>query len=174
MGQYYKAIILGEPSDREEIMIWLDPYQYNEGSKLTEHAWTDSNFVGAVCALLCPGAMYYKSRVVWAGDYADVEPCTITPENAGINLYHMAEALPVLAKPEPVFYPYLVNHTKCQYITIGKGSHPLPLLTAEGNGRGGGDYRDQGPVGAWARDVLSVEPERPYMVEIAWPLPTKS
>jgi hypothetical protein len=36
--------------------------------------------------------------------------------------------------------------------------HPLPLLTVEGNGRGGGDLHDAPPiVGSWARDVISVE-----------------
>ena len=37
--------------------------------------------------------------------------------------------------------------------------NPLPLLTALGNGRGGGDYSgtDEDKVGIWARDVLSVE-----------------
>jgi hypothetical protein len=41
--------------------------------------------------------------------------------------------------------------------------HPLPILTAEGNGRGGGDYRgaDEDLVGTWARDVISVEMEAP-------------
>ncbi len=39
--------------------------------------------------------------------------------------------------------------------------NPLPLLTACGNGRGGGDYHSQYPdqdkVGIWAGDVLSIE-----------------
>ena len=43
--------------------------------------------------------------------------------------------------------------------------HPLSLLTAEGNGRGGGDYN--GPnmdmVGTWARDVISMENEAPVV-----------
>lgn len=40
--------------------------------------------------------------------------------------------------------------------------HPLPLLTCEGNGRGGGDFRgDDDNVGAWARDRLSLEKEIP-------------
>jgi hypothetical protein len=41
--------------------------------------------------------------------------------------------------------------------------HPLSLLTAEGNGRGGGDYRGahEDLVGSWARDVISVEREAP-------------
>jgi hypothetical protein len=37
--------------------------------------------------------------------------------------------------------------------------HPLPLLTCEGNGRGGGDYRGESDlVGRWSRDLISVEP----------------
>jgi hypothetical protein len=39
-------------------------------------------------------------------------------------------------------------------------------LTAEGNGRGGGDWKGDGPVGSWARDVISAETERPDMEEI--------
>ena len=41
--------------------------------------------------------------------------------------------------------------------------HPLPLLTCEGNGRGGGDYHKQNPlVGKWARNrvvILSTKPK---------------
>ena len=40
---------------------------------------------------------------------------------------------------------------------------PLPLLTALGNGRGGGDYKgtEMDKIGIWARDILSVEFEVP-------------
>ena len=69
---------------------------------------------------------------------------------------------------------YILNHTKKQYVDIkhltaekGWGSddwfiHPLPLLTCEGCGRGGGDYHrnEDHPsykyIGLWARDVISV------------------
>lgn len=69
---------------------------------------------------------------------------------------------------------YILNHTKMQYVdikhvTAEKGwdtddwfIHPLPLLTCEGCGRGGGDYhRDMRHpsykyVGLWARDIISV------------------
>jgi hypothetical protein len=58
-------------------------------------------------------------------------------------------------------YHYIVNHTKKQYVDKRKQKlyHPLPLLTAEGNGRGGGDFKGKGEelIGTWARDVLSVE-----------------
>ena len=40
--------------------------------------------------------------------------------------------------------------------------HPLPLLTCEGNGRGGGDYRLRNEfIGYWSRDRISVEEKAP-------------
>ena len=47
----------------------------------------------------------------------------------------------------------------------GAKIHPLPLLTCEGNGRGGGDFRgdEKGIVGSWARDVISVEKTNPLV-----------
>jgi hypothetical protein len=40
----------------------------------------------------------------------------------------------------------------------GDQLHPLPILTCEGNGRGGGDYfGNYAYVGAWARDLISLE-----------------
>ena len=90
----------------------------------------------------------------------------------------------LLGSKTECIYRYVVNHTKKQYVdkkhrdmdgavgltlpTAESGGgdldgdddiHPLPLLTAEGNGRGGGDYygSDMELVGTWARDVISVE-----------------
>ena len=66
-------------------------------------------------------------------------------------------------------YRYIINHSKKQFVDKTKAPkqenfalHPLPLLTCEGNGRGGGDYRDDAPiVGKWARDIISVEEVAP-------------
>jgi hypothetical protein len=61
---------------------------------------------------------------------------------------------------------YLVNHDKKQFVdktkvptdSDGWKIHPLPLLTCEGNGRGGGDFRGESDlVGSWARDTISIE-----------------
>ena len=69
---------------------------------------------------------------------------------------------------------YLVNHSKQEYINLHKYLenqkkqydnewdlfiHPLPLLTAIGNGMGGGDYHEQmnyEMVGYWFYDLISV------------------
>jgi hypothetical protein len=159
MGQYYLTVILGEKSDKEHIRTYLDPTMYMNGSKLTEHSYLGNNFMKIVENLISPSGMFYKSRLVWAGDYADAEP------NSKSNLHKMCEGKdPFVYRGELVSYTYIVNHTKKVYIEKkGNGLHPLAILTAEGNGRGGGDYN--GPnmemVGTWARDVISMENEAP-------------
>ena len=40
--------------------------------------------------------------------------------------------------------------------------HPLPLLTCDGNGRGGGDFHKEDPlVGSWARNRVTVSNTKP-------------
>ena len=41
--------------------------------------------------------------------------------------------------------------------------HPIPLLTAVGNGRGGGDFSGIGEedIGCWVSDLLEVQCARP-------------
>lgn len=167
MGQYYKAIILGEAklSKQEIIRIFMEAWNYNNGAKLTEHSYLLNPFVNAFEFLLTPEGMFYKSRVVWAGDYADSE------DDLEKNLYQLTDGqtekqyLGNIKNTED--YRYIINHTKKQYVDKHKKTgnyvfHPLPLLTAEGNGRGGGDYHgiDENLIGIWARDVISVEKEK--------------
>jgi hypothetical protein len=163
MGQYYLTVILAEKSDKEYIRTYVDPGMYNNGMKLTEHSYIGNNFMKIVENLIGPNGMFYKSRLVWAGDYANNEP------NSDKNLHKMCEVKEPFEykfeyKGPLVSYPYIVNHTKKVYIEKKvNGLHPLALLTAEGNGSGGGDYN--GPnsenVGTWARDVISMEDTAP-------------
>lgn len=70
-------------------------------------------------------------------------------------------------------YKYIVNFDKKQYIAIPEYEpnkwtiHPLPLLCASGNGRGGGDYdgTNMKMVGAWAFDRIGVTNELPTDME---------
>jgi len=166
MGQYYLIVILGEKSDKsnksdkEYIRTYLDPTMYINGMKLTEHSYIGNNFMKIVENLIGPLGMFHKSRIVWAGDYADAEP------NSHSNLNGMCRTNTPFVYNEPVVsYTYIVNHTKKVYIkkNARMNLHPLPILTAEGNGRGGGDYEGQNMdlVGTWARDVISMENEAP-------------
>ena len=185
-------------------------HNYGAFRKLMEHNYINNRFVTALENLISPDGMFHKSRVVWAGDYADNEP------DSEQNLYIMAdeskELVPagpprdfhcdfmantkaLLGRETECRYRYVVNHTKKLYVDKKHGDmdgavgltlptaesgggdsdgdddmawtqiriHPLPLLTAEGNGRGGGDYcgSDMELVGTWARNVISVERQVP-------------
>jgi hypothetical protein len=165
MGQYYKAIILAEKTDKKEfIRASIEPYTNGSGSKLTEHSYIDDIFMTAVEYVLCPLGMFYKSRIVWAGDYAENEP------ELNENLYNLSENKiynPILPKNCNEImnkYRYIVNHTKKQYVDKkNKILHPLALLTAEGNGAGGGDYfgTNEILIGSWGRDIISIDEEIP-------------
>jgi hypothetical protein len=185
MGQYYKPCILADKTEEtqsEKVLGWVYSHEYNNGLKLMEHSWLRNDFVNTFEKLLSPRGKFNKARVVWAGDYADGEPEMTHQNEEGraveVNLYELCENENKL-KPKRVTksnYRFILNHTKKQFVDKEKVPvseywtddktgkkypftiHPLPLLTCEGNGRGGGDFRgdERGQVGVWARHSISV------------------
>ncbi len=149
---------------------------------MMEHAYVDENYVLATEFYL------YKNptKLVWTGDYANSDDkyrgnlnCEEKYEK---NLYKMCDEYPELkmkmaVSPEltSTTFKYLINHTKKEYIDKEKmiefeksrGTnyiiHPLPLLTCETDGGGGGDYSGDCEewVGAWARHFISVDNAAP-------------
>lgn len=173
MGQYYKAVI---NSTKE----YVDSWDFESGSKLMEHSWMKNKFVNFVESLIAEGGQWNGKPLVWAGDYADCEldengkeMKTIRDgEEYDLNLYSLKQYH--IQPPEnftPKHYRYLINETKkcfvdknnCPKDKDGWRIHPLPLLTCEGNGRGGGDYNgdNQDMVGIWARDIITVSTKKP-------------
>ena len=163
MGQYYKPVNL-------ETMEWVYSHSYGSGLKLMEHSWIGNDFVGAVMTLLSPKNKWYKSSIVWCGDYYNEEGeddyyGEVEDENKLSDIESMTE--------EKQLNSIIVNHTKKMYVVckeLRKNNwkwriNPLPLLTALGNNRGGGDYHDGNKdfdkVGIWARDIISVESSVP-------------
>jgi hypothetical protein len=154
MGQYYKPTSVDK-------MESLYSHDYGNMSKLMEHSYIGNDFVDLAERMLSEGGKWYKNSFVWAGDYADEEP-------SGATLFSLAKELTDIlrgGKLEPTGR-YIVNHTHKEYVDKdivpkdedGWSVHPLPLLTCEGNGRGGGDYRRiNNWTGAWARDRISIE-----------------
>jgi len=170
MGQYYKVVFL----DGLRIRAWLSPRSYNNGVKLMEHSYLGNNFMHAIEWLLSPEGYFHKCAIVWAGDYADPEgEDGVEPEVEKDNLHHKCNELEdreVFSDPKhfnPADYPYLVNHSRKEYVKkVSRGPftpHPLSILTSEGNGAGGGDYRgkNDSEAGRWARELISVEKEIP-------------
>jgi len=179
MGQYFKPTILGDvPTEgqHETVKAWVYSHDYNNGLKLMEHSYVKNEFVQSFEKLLSRGGEFYKSRVVWSGDYADNEPgMKVISEGKeyDANLYSLCndenKINPKVTSTKD--YRFIVNHTKKVFVdkskspdTDGWQIHPLPLLTCEGNGRGGGDYfgeDQQEIIGSWARDVISIEKDNP-------------
>jgi hypothetical protein len=169
MGQYYKAVFLKE--NKKTVDTYFYSWDYESGLKLMEHSWLLNPFVNAVETKLANN----PTRVVWAGDYADEE------KNSKSNLYDRCNDknkhsritdLPFVDAWNKE-YCFIVNHTKKEFVNKnhvpdndGWRIHPLPLLTCEGNGRGGGDYHGEDPIiGSWSRDVISIETESSFVLD---------
>jgi hypothetical protein len=160
MGQYYKVVFLKERDGKEVIRLVLHV------GKLMEHAYQDNFIMNAVEDLISHNGNMHRSRMVWAGDYADKE------SDQTMNLYELAEeeythvTHVITNQPKKsVYFRYVVNHSKRLYVDKKNINeiHPLPLLISEGNGCGGGDYygNQDSECGTWARDSISVENEIP-------------
>ena len=107
------------------------------------------------------------SRFVWAGDYAD--PATGETDNEEEpNIYTLCEGhkAPSSKRSEESRTPrYVINLDKGKFVRIPMQDpgfyriHPLPLLCAAGNDRGGGDYHhgtNFDKVGSWAYDHITL------------------
>jgi hypothetical protein len=189
MGQYYKPCQIAD----KKAIEWIyshdvqskftredgKSFMMGEGLKLMEHSYIGNKLMLCVEKLLIPGGAWYKKPIVWAGDYAAPE------EGSEDNLYSMSddgredgEQLSFkIENPKPLSqaqskkHRFIVNHTTKQFVDKdsvpdrdGWKIHPLSLLTAEGNGGGGGDFRGRDSkdlIGSWARNIISMEKEIP-------------
>lgn len=163
MGQYYKPIIL--ESDRKTPVNYAYTHHLGCGLKLMEHSYFDNPVVNSVINFIAKAG---GANLVWAGDYADPEPGTKNEEDPdGLNLYSLTEELLEMEyNTDSPNVAFLINEDKKEFVNLYKLTnlaspvHPLPLLTAEGNGRGGGDYcgLNSDLIGRWARDFIVVSP----------------
>jgi len=161
MGQYYKPIILAE--NKKTVLKWMYSHDYRNGLKLMEHSYINNDFVKIFEGLIKNNPL----RIVWAGDYA--EKCKSRKTNLYSRCLDNTKVNPT-EQYSNAETRYIVNHTKKEFVDkylVPKENddckiHPLPLLTCEGNGQGGGDFRGNNRyVGTWARDIISVESRKP-------------
>jgi len=169
MGQYYKIVFYDYDENKKKIIrMALVPFQ---GYKIMEHSYIDNDTMNHIELLLSPLSPFYKSRIIWTGDYADNE------DNEDNNLYHMCDdelidrSFSILDNIVKNIsrrqYNIIINHTKKQYINKDDYKdrdeemciHPLSLLVCDGNGRGGGDYRgiNDDLCGLWKDDIISID-----------------
>lgn len=162
MGQYYRVV-------NNNLASVALASVFDSGSKLTEHSWVGNPMVEKVCDLLSERGAWYKTRLVWAGDYSGEEfteeythiqkayKDKFEKENKGveyeyaINLYSISKiAKFTIVDDVAIDYndiQYGFNESKKLYYDLkdciyndGWRLHPLPILLCTGNGQGGGDY----------------------------------
>ena len=104
------------------------------------------------------GFQAYNEACDWMNEYGDKK------SNEYLDVIELVKDAP------KHYYNYIINHTKKQYVKVPKYDktkwliHPLPILLADGNGRGSGDYyegkygekQNAHFVGLWAYDTISV------------------
>ena len=169
MGQYYKPISI----DKKQFVYSHD---YKNGLKLMEHSWIGNAFVNVVESLIAEGGAWHGDRIVWAGDYAEPD------KGRKNNLFSIVDS-DTKHKIKPAVtekhYRYVLNDDTKEFVDTEKiplsdvyyeddgtawpyTMHPLPILTCEGNGNGGGDFHKGDPlVGKWARNRVSVSNTKP-------------
>lgn len=168
MGQYYTPII-----QRKNKYEGFYAHHYNNGLKLMEHSYIGNSFVETVAKEL----LHNKGRLAWVGDYAEPEDVKnelasnfIEKEREFGNTNKYSKPI-VVNDNENCVLLLLINHSKKvfvdmrKYLRLAKEDemglivHPLPLLTAIGNGKGGGDYHAntcREMIGSWACDEIEI------------------
>ena len=191
MGQYYYPV-LSNASRKEDfarhIVATAYSHDFKNGLKLMEHSYIGNNFVAVIeNALIEPKRVVWAgdyadeetevtyreigmTEDTWRDEGYGGKPNLDTHPNLW-EIVSTRDDLKITESPAvAVVWQFILNHDKKQFVDLSKPTqdrwgfrvHPLPLLTAEGNGRGGGDYRgDDRLVGAWARDFVSVSNTAP-------------
>lgn len=158
MGQYYQAIVRDAKKSTDKV---YSPMDFGCGYKLMEHSYWPNDFCRAVAATLVD----HPQKVCWCGDYAEEEECA----NLGFDYHRVWNGGNADHLDSTDFtldsVKYLVNNDKKCYVVLadykeksteeGWTTCPISLLTALGNGRGGGDYhKENSLIGSWAFDEI--------------------
>ena len=173
MGQYYK--IAFKTGDNKAV---VNDRKYTGSdyimAKLMEHSYLGNTLCKAVANVLTEG----KTRLAWIGDYAedDEVKAATNGELDMKEVWDTEHGHEFKKRDFDYSHKFLVNHTKGVYISlddyVAKSRSewricPFSLLTAIGNGRGGGDYygENEDRVGTWAWDEISIEDREPEGLE---------
>lgn len=162
MGQYYNAVV--EIKGRKEVYYHMVDKKYMM-AKLLEHGYYNNPFVLAITSKF----WRKKGKLAWVGDYAEPEDFNW---NEAFENAHSDDAKENLKyngfRLEGKLF---VNHTKKMIIDLDDYKEllkeqdmiisPIPLLTAVGNDKGGGDFhRGTGIgyelIGTWAWDEIEI------------------
>ena len=175
MGQYYRPCVLKKnwKQAKNVVKATLYSWDFGNGLKLMEHSWIGNGLVRRMEYLLANQFKGYP--FVWSGDYADA----VVTKKGNHKIYNESddfiykypnsdseksalykELINAIPKFNIPYYRYLVNYSKKEYCVMPKHNdgkwivNPLPILTCDGNGRGGGDYWKEDE--SWAFDRIGL------------------
>ena len=173
MGQYYMAVLGNEFGTDCKVFDRTVDNEYTF-AKLLEHSWWENLFVNSFSERI-----YNElGRVIWCGDYAN-EPDDFNFPNCSASYIpcyrkvwgEVVKPLGISSSDFSLDNKFLLNHDSKQFVDLneykaksidkhGWTIHPLPLLTAVGNGRGSGDFHKGNigfeNVGIWAWHLLTI------------------
>lgn len=169
MGQYYKVITKRNGKFK---MYNRDVDGDYTMAKIMEHSWWLNDF----CRAFAETIVDKPTKVCWCGDYADEDECEalgfkyeqVWGNRKGCGIKSTGFSMSSVK--------YLVNNDKGLYVDLKKYYKkslndgwcifPISILTALGNGRGGGDYHENCAtcydlVGTWAFDEIFLTNKEP-------------
>ena len=170
MSQYYKVLLKEKHGkDIRHTMFSGNVNGHQYSAKLIKLAYSNNDLMVYFSNFI------YKSpkNLAFVGDYT--EPGNIlTEESVRKRRRNQGKKIRTDLTSFDYQNKFLVNHTKKEYVEMNKYMkksefywsiddtewlHPLALLTAVGNGLGGGDYygANEEYVGTWAFDSISFE-----------------
>lgn len=177
MGQYFMAVVVNEDFEKnpkDAVVASISPHHYDNFSKLTEHSYAGNHYVNAALNMLYE---HNGSRFAWCGDYYEMKD----KNGKSMSLYDLcdefveAEQKKTSHKTYGIEAPYLyaINLDKKEYVSFPKYNpnrytvHPLPILCANSNGMGGGDYEGdyEENAGRWAFDHIMLSNVKPTTKE---------
>lgn len=181
MGQYYKPVLKKQNGNYEVFSRYLLKKRERDYTlaKLLEHSWFPNDYVNSLVGYI---EHLGKVRLAWVGDYACdkvwQQRKTIPILNSEIEKFYKIAWNPKISEIDLDIKTYsslegkaILNHDTKEYLDCdiyfesstdkhGWTIHPLPLLTALGNGLGGGDYHEKFPnfdkVGFWANNLIEI------------------
>lgn len=178
MGQYYLPVLGDLHGTNFKVFDRSVDGEYTF-AKLMEHSWWDNTFCNSFAQLLYKN----KGRVIWCGDYADEPDDFHFPINSSFYtpLYgeiwgDSIKRFGIQSSSFSLDNKFLLNHDTKQFIDLNEYKansvgnddwiiNPLPLLTAVGNDRGGGDFHEGNIgyefVGIWAWNLISIVDKPP-------------
>ena len=167
MGQYFRFVCLLN----ETFLQFIEIFCHEGGSKFLEMAGVNNYYMLRMEKLLSQGGLWYKQRVVLAGEYAKNEKnhevnlhiltlsqsdteykSDVTAQNINPNTTRDKCIKEYCAKENE--FRYIINHDKYQYVDKQKCTtkiHPLAILLEEG-------YNN---TGEWSSQRLSVQNDIP-------------